>query len=173
MTLGWPHTLIALVAIVRLAEVIYSERNARRLLFWRWQEVGAGHYPLFVILHSVWLISLFVFVPPDAPISWFWLAIYLVFQAGRAWVLLSLGRYWTTRIITKPGAPLVTDGPYRFIKHPNYVVVAGEVATLPLIFGAWEIAVLFSILNGVLLWHRIRVENEALALRLPVQRGNE
>ncbi|MGE0658964.1 MAG: isoprenylcysteine carboxylmethyltransferase family protein, partial [Reyranellaceae bacterium] len=86
-------------------------------------------------------------------------------QALRVWIVLSLGPYWTTRIVTVPGAPLVRRGPYRYLRHPNYVVVTGEIAVLPLIFGAWEIALVFSILNAALLWHRIRIENAALSTR--------
>jgi methyltransferase len=76
--------------------------------------------------------------------------------------LISLGERWTTRIIVLPGAPLVSVGPYRFLKHPNYWLVCGEVAVLPLIFGAWHMALAFSLLNAALLYHRIRVENAAL-----------
>ena len=86
-------------------------------------------------------------------------------QVGRIWVLWHLGRYWTTRIITLPGAPLVAGGPYRFCRHPNYVVVVGEIATLPLALGQWPVALLFSLLNAAILIERIRVENAALATR--------
>jgi len=88
-----------------------------------------------------------------------------VLQGLRVWVLATLGRYWTTRIITLPGAPLVRRGPYRWLRHPNYVVVAGEIAVLPLAFGAWQIAVVFSLANALVLWIRIRSEERALATR--------
>ena len=93
------------------------------------------------------------------------LALFVLLQAGRLWVIASLGRFWTTRIITVPGAPLIRRGPYRWLKHPNYLVVAGEIAVLPLAFGLWQVAVVFSVLNALLLWHRIRWENRALAPR--------
>ena len=82
-----------------------------------------------------------------------------------SWVLASLGRFWTTRIITVAGLPLVRRGPYRFFRHPNYMVVAAEIAVLPLVFGAWEIALVYSVLNGAMMVHRIRVENQALSAR--------
>ena len=92
------------------------------------------------------------------------LGLFLVLQAGRIWVMASLGPRWTTRIIVKRGAPPVQGGPYRYLRHPNYWVVAGEIAVLPLVFGAWEIATVFSVFNAGLLVHRIRVEEAALAV---------
>ena len=157
--------LVLLVAAQRLAELAFARRNARRLLAAGGVERGAGHYPLFMLLHGAWLAAIFLLVPDDAPVLWPLLAIYALLQLGRAWVIASLGRYWTTRVITLPGAPLVRRGPYRFLRHPNYLVVAGEIAVLPLAFGAWEIAILFSLANAVLLAHRIRVEDTALAPR--------
>ena len=157
--------IILIVAALRLAELTYAARNHQRLLAAGGREVGAGHYPLFVLLHGAWLVALFFLVPSDAPIHAVPLVLFIVLLAGRAWVILTLGRYWTTRIITVPGAPLVRAGPYRLVRHPNSVVVVGEIAMLPLVFGAWQIAVVFSALNAALLWHRIRVEDLALADR--------
>ena len=157
--------IVGLVALQRLGELVYARRNSRRLLARGGVEVGAGHYPFLVLLHGAWLIALAVAVPRDAPVNVALLAVFLALQGGRLWVMKSLGRYWTTRIITVPGAPVVTSGPYRFLRHPNYWVVAGEIAVLPLVFGAWEIAALFSLANLALLRHRIRVEDQALAAR--------
>jgi len=157
--------IVLAVAALRLAESTYAARNHRRLLAAGGREVGAGHYPLFVLLHGGWLATLFFAVPADAPVHAVPLALYIVLQAARAWVIISLGRYWTTRIITVPGAPLVRTGPYRLLRHPNYAIVAAEIAVLPLVFGAWQIAVVFSLLNAALLRHRIRVEDLALAER--------
>ena len=159
------HWIILAVAVLRLAELTYAARNHQRLLAAGGHEVGAGHYPLFVLLHGCWLVALFFAVPDDAPIHPLPLGLYIALTAARAWVILSLGRYWTTRIITVPGVPLVRSGPYRLGRHPNYVIVAGEIAVLPLVFGVWQIAILFSILNAALLWHRIRIEDLALAER--------
>jgi methyltransferase len=160
-----PHWLVALVAIQRLLELALSRRNTARLLSRGGCEIGGGHYPYIVAVHTAWLAVLWVSVPADADVSWFWLAAYLVLECGRAWVMLTLGPYWTTRIIHLPAEPLVRTGPYRFCRHPNYVVVAGEIAVLPLVFGQWYTAVAFSLLNALVLSWRIRAENAALALR--------
>lgn len=157
--------IILAVAALRLAELTYAAHNHHRLLAAGGHEVGAGHYPLFVLLHGTWLVALFFLVPENAPIHVAPLVIFVLLLGARAWVILTLGRYWTTRIITVPGAPLVRSGPYRLGRHPNYVIVVGEFAVLPLVFGAWQIAVVFSLLNAALLWHRIRVEDLALAER--------
>jgi methyltransferase len=155
--------LVGLVALQRLAELVYGRRNERRLLAEGGIEHGAAHYPLIAGLHLAWLASMLLHVPPEAPVRWPYLIAFLGLQGARAWVMASLGRHWTTRVIVVPGRPLVSDGPYRFLKHPNYLVVAGEIALLPLVFGAWRIAIIYSVLNAVLLAHRIRVENRALA----------
>jgi methyltransferase len=118
-----------------------------------------------VLLHAAWLGTLVLVTPEDAPVNFGWLAVYLVLQAARIWVIATLGRFWTTRIITLPGAKLVRAGPYRFLRHPNYAIVTGEIAVLPLVFGQWELAIVFSVLNAYILRERIRAENEALAER--------
>lgn len=156
---------VLLVALQRLAELLYSRRNARRLLAAGGVEHGAAHYPLFVLLHGAWLAAVAVTVPGAAPISWPLVGLFVLLQAGRLWVIASLGRFWTTRIITLPGAPLVRRGPYRWLKHPNYLIVAAEIAVLPLAFGAWQLALAFSLANAALLAHRVRVETAALAER--------
>jgi methyltransferase len=157
--------LVLLVALQRLAEVVWARRNERRLLAEGGIEVAAAHYPLFFVLHGSWLAALWLLVPADAPVIWLPLVLYALLQGARLWVIKSLGRYWTTRVITVPGAPLIKRGPYRWLKHPNYLVVASEIAVLPLAFGAWQIALVFSVLNALLLTHRIRVEEQALAPR--------
>lgn len=157
--------LVGLVVLQRLGEMVYAGRNTRRLLAQGAQEAGAGHYPLIVGLHVAWLVSILLHVPPETPVSWPLLAVFLFLQALRAWVLVSLGRFWTTRIITLPGTPLVLDGPYRYVRHPNYMIVAAEIAVLPLVFGAWKIALVYSVFNLGLIGHRIRVENRALEER--------
>jgi len=165
MLLSAPQWIILAVALLRLAELIHAARNQRRLLAAGGREIGAGHYPLFVLLHGAWLIALFILVPADAPIHAVPLALFGALLAVRFWIILSLGRFWTTRIVTMPGAPLVRSGPYRFVRHPNYLVVVGEIAVLPLVFGAWPIALVFSALNAALLSYRIRVEDAALGGR--------
>jgi len=160
---GLAQIVTLLVALQRLAELGYARRNARRLLAAGGVEHGAGHYPLFVALHGAWLAALFVLVPAEAPADWGLLGLYGLLQLGRLWVIASLGGRWTTRVIVVPGAPLVTRGPYRFLRHPNYLVVALEIPVLPLAFGAWQIALGFGLANLALLAHRIRVEERALA----------
>jgi len=153
--------ILALVTIERLAELVYARRNTARLLAAGGHEVAPGHYPAIVALHAAWLGALW-WLAPDRPLDLAWLAIFVLIELGRAWVIFSLGRRWTTRIIIIPGETLVKSGPYRFLAHPNYVVVAGEIAVLPLVFGLWRVALLFSIVNAIVLWVRIRAENEAL-----------
>jgi methyltransferase len=163
--MGSAQWLVLAVALLRLAELVHARRSARRLLARGGAEHGAGHYPLLVALHAAWLVAIFVAVPAATPPSPPLLLLFAALLAARAWTIWSLGPYWTTRVITLPEAPLVRRGPYRFMRHPNYAIVAGEIAVLPLIFGAWRAALLFSLLNAALLWHRIRVEDQALALR--------
>lgn len=158
-----PQVIALLVALQRLAELVYARRNTRRLLAAGGREVGAAHYPLLVALHAAWLLAIFFFVPPDAPVSWPLLALYGLLQAARLWVLASLGARWTTRVVVLPDRPLIAHGPYRWLRHPNYAIVAAEIAVLPAAFGAWALALAFSLLNaGVLAW-RLRVEERALA----------
>jgi methyltransferase len=153
--------ILALVTLQRLGELWLSNRNTRRLLAKGAQEHSSGHYPLIVAVHLLWLATLW-WLAPARPIEGFWLAIFVLLELARIWVLASLGPRWTTRIIVTPGAPLVRRGPYRFVNHPNYWVVIGEIAVLPLVFGLWRVALVFTVLNAAVLWVRIRAENRAL-----------
>jgi methyltransferase len=161
MTFGWAHALILLVAIQRVAELLYARHNTRALMARGGVEVGAGHYPLFVLLHGSWLVVLFVATAPNPPVHLPLLLLFLLLQAGRAWVIVSLGPYWTTRIVVVPGAAPVRSGPYRFLRHPNYLIVAVEIPLLPLLLGMPGLAMLFGGLNLALLAYRIHVENAA------------
>jgi len=154
--------ILALVTAQRLGELILAQRNTRRLLAAGGIERGAGHYPLMVALHAAWLLGVWV-LAWDRPVNLAWVAIYALLEVLRAWVLASIGRRWTTRIIVMPGEVLVSRGPYRFIPHPNYAVVVGEIAVLPLVFGLTAYAAVFTALNAALLWVRIRTETAALA----------
>ena len=153
--------ILALVTLERLAELRLSNRNTRRLLLQGAQEHSPGHYPLIVALHAAWLGVLW-WLAPEQPIHPFWLALFLLIELVRAWVLWTLGGRWTTRIIVIPGAALVRRGPYRFANHPNYLVVVAEILVLPLVFGLWRTALVFTLLNLALLAVRIRQENRAL-----------
>jgi methyltransferase len=153
--------VLALVTLQRLGELWLSNRNTRRLLARGAKEVGRSHYPLIVAIHALWLAALW-WLAPGRAVSLFWLAIYVLLQIARIWAIASLGERWTTRIIILPNAPLVRRGPYRFVSHPNYVVVAAEIAVLPLAFGFWGLAIVFSLINAAVLWIRIGEENRAL-----------
>ncbi len=165
--LGWVILGVGLVSIQRLLELALSRRNERLLRVRGAVERGRGHYPLMVVLHVLWLLSTLVeglLRGPSLPAWWpVPLALFLLVQPLRYWAILSLGDHWNTRVLVVPGAKLVARGPYRYLRHPNYVVVAVEIATLPLIFGAWATALVFSALNATLLFVRIREENRALA----------
>ncbi len=159
------YIILFLVAAQRLVEIVYAERNTRALLARGAVEVGRAHYPLIVALHAAWLLTIVLVLPADATIHWWALALFIALQLARVWVIATLGAYWTTRIITLDQAPLVRKGPYRLVRHPNYLVVAGEIAVLPLAFGEVNVAIVFTLLNaGVLAW-RIRQEDTALAAR--------
>ncbi|HEY5207866.1 MAG TPA: isoprenylcysteine carboxylmethyltransferase family protein [Stellaceae bacterium] len=159
--------VLILVALQRLGELAYAARNTRALLARGAVEHGRRHYPLIVALHAAWLVSLVVFVPWHTPPDWGWLVIFIALQAARLWVVVSLGPHWTTRIIVLPGANRARRGPYRWIRHPNYCVVAAEIAVLPLVFGAWQIALIFTLLNAAMLAWRIHVESGALGGAAP------
>ncbi|HEV3090849.1 MAG TPA: isoprenylcysteine carboxylmethyltransferase family protein [Candidatus Cybelea sp.] len=159
------YIVLALVALQRGVELWYARRNTKRLLARGGVEVAAVQYPFFVALHAAWLISMAVLIPPDRLPNWTLLAVYVLLQPLRVWSIVSLGPFWTTRIITLPGEPLVRRGAYRFFRHPNYIVVCAEIAVLPLAFGATELAIVFSFLNASLLSWRIRTEERALATR--------
>lgn len=166
--IGLAQIIIGLVLFQRLIELWVAKRNTERLLADGAVEHGSEHYPFLVMLHGAWLAALVYFTPPGAAVNYAWLAVYVLLQLARVWVIVALGRFWTTRIITPPDAPLVQRGPYRYLKHPNYVIVTAEIAVLPLVFGHWQIALAFSLLNLLVLRERIRAENEALAERRAV-----
>ncbi len=153
--------ILALVSLQRLGELWLSSRNTRRLLAEGAREHSPAHYPLIVALHLLWLAALW-WLAPTRPVDTFWLAFFVAIEIFRIWVLATLGPRWTTRIIVLPGAPLVRRGPYRFVNHPNYLVVVLEIAVLPLVFGLWQAALIFSVLNAAVLTIRIRAENQAL-----------
>ena len=156
-----PVIVLALVTAQRLGELALANRNTRRLLAMGAREHGAGHYPLIVAMHAAWLIGLWLF-GWNRPVDLFWLAIFVVLQGLRVWVIATLGGRWTTRIIVLPDAPRIRKGPFRFISHPNYAVVSAEIAVLPLAFGLPIFAAVFFVLNIVVLTIRIRAESRAL-----------
>ena len=168
MAVSWYLLLIAAVGAERVAELSVSRRN----LAWSRQrggvEVGAGHYPAMVALHTGLLAGCLAEVylldrPFLAWLGWPMLAIVIAAQALRWWCIVTLGRQWNTRVVVIPGAPRVTGGPYRYLRHPNYVAVIAEGVALPLVHTAWLTALVFTVLNAALLATRISTEDAALA----------
>ena len=164
---AWPAiAILAFVTAQRLIELRLADRNSRKLLSEGAVEHGRGHYAFIVALHSIWLAALWWWAP-GRPVAVPLLLVFALLQLGRVWVIRSLGERWTTRIIVKPGAPLLRRGPYRFFDHPNYLIVTAEIAVLPMVFGLWRIAVVFSLLNAAILAVRIAAENRALSSLRP------
>ena len=160
--------LVILAAVGRLLELRVANRNRRRLLARGGIEMGSGHYPWMVALHTVWLISCLAEVwLLDRPfLPWLGipaLAVFLGAFALRYWVISTLGERWTTRIVLLPGVPPITGGPYRWLRHPNYLAVILEILSLPLVHTAWLTALAFSLLDGILLRIRIRAEEAGLS----------
>ena len=164
----WLYTgLVALVAVERVFELSVATRNRRWLVSRGAIEIGAGHYPIMVTLHSLFLVSCLAevwlldrrFRPA---LGWSMLVLLAFSMLGRYWVMATLGRRWTTRILCLPGQPRITRGPFRWFRHPNYAVVVCEIFALPLIHTAWLTAVVFSLANGLLLRERIGVEEAGL-----------
>jgi methyltransferase len=153
--------VLGLVTLSRMIELPFARANTRRLLAAGGHEVAPSHYPLIVALHAAWLAALWWFAR-DRPVNLPLLALFGLVELGRIWVLLTLGRRWTTRIVVVPGEALVRRGPYKFLYHPNYAVVVAEIALLPLVFGLWRVALVFTLLNAAALTVRIHEENRAL-----------
>lgn len=152
---------LGFIVVQRLSELVIAKRNTKRLLAEGAYEVGAAHYPAMVAMHSLWIGGLIVF-GYDQQISFAWLTVFAVLQAFRVWILATLGHRWTTRIIVHP-APLIVRGPFKYLKHPNYALVVAEIFVAPMVLGLVWLAVVFSALNAVMLWVRIRAEEPALA----------
>lgn len=164
----WYVLLIAVVACERLAELVIARRNLAWSLERGGVEVGAGHYPVMVVLHTGFLLGcLAEAILLDRPflpaLGWSMLAIVVAAQALRWWCITTLGPRWNTRVVVIPGAPRVYGGPYRLFSHPNYVAVVAEGIALPLVHTAWITALVFTVLNAALLTRRITTENAALA----------
>jgi methyltransferase len=154
--------ILALVTLQRISELVLSRHNTAKLVARGAIEIGAGHYPLVVVVHAAWLIALWVW-GRDQDVNLVALALFVGLQGVRLWILATLGPRWTTRIIVLPGEPLVASGPYKYFSHPNYAVVGAEIALLPLALHLPWLAVLFTALNAAVLVIRIRVEARALS----------
>jgi methyltransferase len=154
--------ILILVTLQRLSELVIARRNTAALVARGAVEHGAAHYPVMVLLHATWLMGLW-WLGWNAVVIWPLMLAYGVLQVFRLWILLSIGRRWTTRILTVPHETLVARGPYRFMRHPNYVLVLLEVPLLPLALGLNWFALVFACLNIAMLAWRIRVEEQALS----------
>ncbi|MGC5233335.1 isoprenylcysteine carboxyl methyltransferase family protein [Streptomyces albogriseolus] len=168
----WYTLLVLAVAVERLAELVVARRNAAWTRARDGVEHGRGHYPVMVVLHTGLLAGcLLEPLLADRPflpaLGWPALALALLAQALRWWCITTLGPYWNTRVIVVPGARLVGGGPYRLLRHPNYVAVVVEGAALPLVHSAWVTATVFTLADAVLLTVRVRCENAALTRAVP------
>jgi methyltransferase len=152
--------LLVYVTLQRLVELVIAQRNTRALVARGAYEAGAAHYPVMVAMHATWLLTLWIFGWNRTLIPAFILP-FVLLQIGRCWVLQTLGDRWTTRIIMTPWAAPITAGPFRFVRHPNYVIVACELPCVSLALGLVWHALLFGVLNLMMLWWRIRSENAA------------
>ena len=160
--------LVVAVGVERLAELMVSTRNARWAFAQGGAEFGRGHYPVMAAMHTALLVACIAEVAvADRPflpwLGWPMLALVAASQALRWWCVATLGRQWNTRVIVVPGLPLVSAGPYRWLRHPNYLAVVVEVAALPLVHTAWVTAVVFTAANAAVLAVRIPAEERALA----------
>jgi len=163
--IGVPQIAAVLVLLQRGCEELYSAQNTRALLAAGANEIGGDYYPVVVATHLAWIASLFFLVSPETPILWPLIVYYLALQLARYWVIASLGRYWTHRIITLETAPVVASGPYRYVSHPNYAITIIETFVLPLAFGAVALAVIMTALWWTVLAYKIKLEDQALDAR--------
>jgi methyltransferase len=158
---------LAYHAAERGLELVISARNARRLLARGAREYGREHFPALVVMHALFPVALAAEVlalgARPGWLAWVWVALFVTAQLLRMASMRALGEHWTTRVIVLEGAPLVRHGPYRWLRHPNYLAVAIELLSAPLMFGAWRTAVVFTIANAFALRVRIRCEERALA----------
>jgi methyltransferase len=161
MVFGTGAILLVYLTVQRLAELWWAKQNEARLMASGGIEYGHSHLPLMILFHAAWMAGLWL-LAYDRPVEPFFLALFVVLQIARFLVLATLGRRWTIRIIVVPGERLVAQGPYRLLRHPNYAVVTGEIAAVPLALGLPAYALIFSVLNAGMLAIRITAENAAL-----------
>ena len=163
--LGAPQIAALLVLAQRGLEELHSARNTQALLAAGAREEGRDYYPVVAVTHLAWIAGIFFLLPADAPILVPLLAVYLALQVARYWIIGTLGRYWTHRIITLEDAPVVRRGPYRYLAHPNYAVTIAETFLLPAVFGGWALGAIMGAVWWAVLVYKIKLENQALARR--------
>jgi methyltransferase len=163
--IGPAQIAVLLILIQRGAEEIYSARNTRALMAQGAREEGASYYPVVAVVHLSWIAGIFFLIPPDTQPIWPVIGLYLLLQAARYWVIATLGPYWTHRIITIDGAPLVASGPYRLVKHPNYAITVAETLLLPMAFSAVSLALIMTAIWVAVVSYKMRLEDAALGAR--------
>ena len=160
--IGPPQLAALLILAQRGLEELYSARNTGRLIEQGGREAGRAFYPVVAVTHLSWILALWLLIPPYAPVYWPLIGLYLALQIVRYWVIWSLGPYWTHRIITLKDTPLIDGGPYRLMRHPNYVVATIETALLPMAFGAWSLALVMTAIWAAVLSYKVHLEDTAL-----------
>jgi methyltransferase len=155
---------ISFIILLRIGELVLSRRNEKWLLQNQAVEYGKKHYPFIVALHVLFLISLIVEYTISRPVSYslYFLVYYFMLLLFKIWVISSLGKFWNTKIYRISSFPLVKKGPYKYFQHPNYLIVIGEIAVIPLVFHLYYTALVFTFLNAIMLWVRIKEEDKAL-----------
>lgn len=158
---------ISFLIFQRLSELWIARRNEKWLLSQGAVQYGQSHYPFMIVLHTLFILSLIVeyLAKGGTQVSWVFLILFLAILVFKYWTLSSLGKYWNTKIYRIPGVYPLKRGPYKFLKHPNYMEVACEIAFIPLIFHLYYTAIIFTVLNGIMLTIRIQVENKVWAHR--------
>lgn len=161
------YLLFTVIAIQRTVELFIARRNEKWMKSKGAKEYGQKHYKLMVTIHLLFFVSLLVEkIFAQKPLNEYWIGLFIIFlitQAGRVWVITSLGRYWNTKIIVLPEADVIVKGPYKYIKHPNYFIVTVELIVIPLMFNAYWTLFIFALLNQFILSIRIPIEEKALA----------
>lgn len=160
----WAVLFLTYVIAERLIELPIATRNTKRLIAQGGVEHSPRHYPLIVAVHMGWILSM-VWFGHDNPVHYIWLGVYAALQILRVYILGTLGKRWTTRIIVLPGEAKVTKGPFALVPHPNYLLVIAEIMVAPLVLGLWEVAAIFGALNAAVLVIRISAEERAWAAR--------
>jgi methyltransferase len=156
---------ISFFVLQRLSELYIARKNEQWLVAQGAVQYGQGHYPFIIVLHTLFIISIITeyIIRGGTQMSWIFLTIFIVILLFKFWALSSLGKYWNTKIYRIPGVYPVKKGPYKFLKHPNYMEVVCEIAIIPLVFHLYYTAVIFTILNAAMLTVRIRTENQVWA----------
>ncbi len=162
---GVPQIVAVIILIQRAAEEVYSTINTRRALKAGAHEAGRDYYPVVAVTHLAWIASIYFLIPSAAPVIWPAAVLYVLLQVARYWIISSLGPYWTHRIIVRDGEPIVRTGPYRYVRHPNYLVVIAETVVLPMAFAQYALGIIMGFIIGAVILYKQRLEEQTLAAR--------